>query len=352
MALIIPSLDQIRAAILRDQVNLNPNVDTSPDSDTYIRATGDAGAIHGLYQYASWGVNQFFPDTADPENLVRHASARGITQLPATNAAGTMKLTGNVGAAVPIGTVAQVNGVQYQTKVAGVIGDDGSVSVAAAALIAGPAGNLANMTAGTLLAAPDGIDANVVFTEMGGGVAAESMASLLARLLDRLRQPPAGGNKFDYVSWAKEVPGVTEAYVYPKRRGLGTVDVAVLSNGVPATAQLRADVLAHIEEKAPPHGDTMILSPQDVMVAVTAVIALAPGADLDTVTTAIQKALQAYFATLKPGDTAIRSRIQTIIGEVVGVADYNVTAPAANVATLVDADHIERAALGAVTIGI
>ncbi|WP_230478800.1 baseplate J/gp47 family protein [Kingella kingae] len=78
------------------------------------------------------------------------------------------------------------------------------------------------------MAAPAGVQSDCVITAQGG-TDAESDASLLARLLERLRRPPAGGNQYDYKNWALSVDGVSSAYVYPLRRGLGTVDIAITS---------------------------------------------------------------------------------------------------------------------------
>jgi uncharacterized phage protein gp47/JayE len=348
----IPSQARIRDAILRDQRNLDPKVSVTTDSDTYIRASGDASAIHGLYQCMSWGINQFFPDTADIENLARHASARGIAQIPATSAVGSIAFTGTVGAPVEAGTIAQVNGAQFQTTEAGAIGGNGATTIAAKALVIGPAGNLADNTPGVLLSAPPNVDAAVMITEMGGGVDAESAASLLARLLERLRQPPAGGNQLDYARWAKEVPGVTAAWPYPKRRGGGTVDVGVMSNGLPATEQLRLAVAAHIEQLMPVHVDLMILSPTQVVVDVTGTLTLAAGVVLADVLVKIEAGLAEYFASLKPGDTAYRARINAIVFSVPGVVDIDLISPAGNLETQVNAEQIEIPALGAVMLEV
>jgi len=58
----------------------------------------------------------------------------------------------------------------------------------------------------------------------------ETDSSLLARLLEYIRRPPAGGNKYDYVKWAKAIDNVVAAYCYPLAQGLGTVDVVVVAN--------------------------------------------------------------------------------------------------------------------------
>ncbi|WP_413462564.1 baseplate J/gp47 family protein [Kingella kingae] len=47
-----------------------------------------------------------------------------------------------------------------------------------------------------------------------------------------MRRPPAGGNQYDYKNWALSVDGVSSAYVYPLRRGLGTVDIAITSGDI------------------------------------------------------------------------------------------------------------------------
>ena len=84
-----------------------------------------------------------------------------------------------------------------------------------------------------------------------GGVDAETDAELLARLLSYMRTPPSGGTKSDYERWALAVPGVSQAWCFPLRRGLGTVDVAVLGpEGIPESEVL-AEVLTAIEAARP-----------------------------------------------------------------------------------------------------
>lgn len=61
-------------------------------------------------------------------------------------------------------------------------------------------------------------------------LAAESDAELLVRLLDDIRRPPAGGNQYDYVKWARSIDGVARAYCVPLANGLGTVDVILLAD--------------------------------------------------------------------------------------------------------------------------
>lgn len=58
----------------------------------------------------------------------------------------------------------------------------------------------------------------------------ETDAELLARLLNNIRKPPAGGNKNDYEQWALAVDYVAKAWCFPMAQGLNTVDVVILAD--------------------------------------------------------------------------------------------------------------------------
>jgi len=173
---------------------------------------------------------------------------------------------------------------------------------------------------------------------------------LLARLLDIIRRPPAGGNRHDYRRWALEVPGVTAAFVYPLRRGLGTVDVAIVSgDGLPSAETLQA-VRDHIDDVRPVTAkNCVVLAPEIVYVHVNVNVAIA-GTALDAVHAAINTQLAAQFAALAPGDAWIRSQAEALISNVPGVQDRVIVAPVGNVAATVDADTLQWLRLGNVTV--
>lgn len=58
----------------------------------------------------------------------------------------------------------------------------------------------------------------------------ETDSELAARVLERWRHPPTGGNKYDYEDWALENPNVKYALCIRVARGLGTVDVVIVAN--------------------------------------------------------------------------------------------------------------------------
>ncbi|MES2237608.1 MAG: baseplate J/gp47 family protein [Pseudomonadota bacterium] len=307
--------------------------------------------MEGLYQHQQWLVRQLFADTADADQLDRIAGLYGITRLPAAAATGTINFSGVVGSAIPAGTEAKtLTGIAFVTTAAGTVGAGGTAAVPAQASVAGSAGNQSVATVLTLTAAPAGVNSAATIVTMTGGADVESDTSLLARLLFRLRNPPHGGASNDYYLWAIAVAGVAAAYVYSNRRGLGTTDVIIMATGGLPSAPLIASVQAAIDSVRPVQADALVLAPTAVNVAVTAVLTLAAGTTLATATAAINAALAAYFATLKPGDTVIVNRIRALMQDTIGVVDFTLTAPAANVITLVDATHSELARLGAVTL--
>lgn len=347
---VIPGFAQIRDDLLRDLKSLRPTADTSVDSDYYVRYSSIASAIEGLYEHQAWVVKQIFPDTADSEYLALHARVRGLSHKPAVASRGQFAVRGSPGSAAAAGLAVKIGDRQYVTTEPGAIGADGTGRIAAMALVAGVAGNAPAGTSGTLMAPPPGIATEVSVVTMTGGVDKETDAELLLRLLELIRRPPAGGNRYDYRRWAMEVPGVSAAYVYPLRRGLGTVDVVITSGGALPSAETIARVQAHIDDVRPVTAkNSLVLAPTEKVVAVDTAV------KLDGITDAgakaqIESALGFYFGALIPGETAYRSRMEALISDIPGVIDRSLSTPASNVVPVVDATKVEWLRLGAVSV--
>lgn len=58
---IVPSLEDIRQAILRDVQSLEPSADVSIDSDYYARASSLAAVAEGIYAHQNGLLNNSFP---------------------------------------------------------------------------------------------------------------------------------------------------------------------------------------------------------------------------------------------------------------------------------------------------
>lgn len=353
MAFTIKTLETIRSDILRDISNQLPDADTGSDSDFAIRATGTASGIEGLYEHQLYIYRQIFPDTADSDNLLRHAATRGLSKKRAVTADGSILLNGQPGAQVTAALTAQtLDARQYTTTATGTVGADGTLTLAAVCTIAGSAGNADAGTSLTLLSPPNGLTSAASIVEMAGGTDDETDAELLARLLDVIRRPPAGGNQWDFRRWAMNVDGVSAAYVYPLRRGLGTCDVVITaSGGLPSSATIAA-VQAAIDGQRPVTAkNCLALAPS--IVTVDHVIQVAfPGGTAAAAQAAIQPGIAAYFAAIQPGAKYVKSRIEGIITDTAGVTDRNVVTPTGNLTPEVDATAVQWFQMGNLSVSL
>ncbi|WP_437612006.1 baseplate J/gp47 family protein [Erwinia sp. V71] len=310
MPFTVPAFDKIRSDILRDIQNLNTDADVTEDSDNYIRATSVASVATGLYQHQAWIIRQIFPDTADTEFLVWHARVRGLYRKSATTASGTITVTGEPGATAEAGYIITRGSLSWTTTAAVTIGADSTGTVAAQYSSAGTGGNSAAAVTGTFSSVPTGFDSTVTVGVMAGGTDEETDASLLERLLDVIRRPPAGGNKYDYRRWALAVDGVTAAYVYPLRRGLGTVDVVITSAGGMPSDEIIAACQSYIDDQRPVTAkDTMVLAPTFLYVDIDAAISV-EGITFEAGQATTIADLTAFINALEPGDAFIKSQAE------------------------------------------
>ncbi|MBA6065930.1 baseplate J/gp47 family protein [Pseudomonas mosselii] len=329
-----PSYEGIRDSILRDVRSLLPDADIGTDSDNFIRSAAVAAAIEGLYQYQVWLYRQIFPDTADTAEMLHHAGNRNIRQRAAVASTGFLTVTGTVEASLPTGSTLKhlATGVTLVTTSAATIAPSGSVRVPVTAQAAGVSSNGLSGAA-MLMSPPLGIDAMTSIDEpLAGGTDIESPASVLVRLLDLMRNPPAGGAEYDYKRWALEVNGVASAKIFPKRRGPNTVDVVITGqDGMPSDEVITA-CIEHIEKVRPVTTEVFVFPPLIRIVNATANIELASGYTLADVQKAGQAAFNQELSALEPNIALKRNRINTVLGNLAGVVDYELITPTSNVA--------------------
>ena len=348
---IVPTLEEIRASILRDYQSYYPNADTSEDSDAYARASSLAACAEGIYAHQKWLIKQFFPDTADTEFLEKHAGLRGLRRRNATYAAGKgATISGKPDAVIAVGLqIKTEDGRFYETTESAVISSGGTAVVAVRSLATGAVQNIKTATKGSFMAAPVGVSTDVVLNDVVGATNAESDSSLLERLLNKIRRPAAGGNKYDYKDWALEVDGVEQAYVYPLRRGLGTVDIAITAdNGVPSDDTVRR-AQEYIDQERPVTAkESKVVKPDVTKVNFNIQVKIS-GVALNDIKTAINNALRDYFNGLIPGDDLIVSQCEAVVNNLIGVVDRRFIAPTANQKADI-VNKIEWFRLGEVTV--
>ena len=199
-------------------------------------ARAKAGVAHTLHGYIQYTGNQLFPDTQDEEFLKRTGTIYGIIRNVATFAQLNVEFTGTTGGSVLAGTIVQrSDGTQYTIDATVVVPASGTAIGLAICNTEGLTGNMDNGDTLTLLSPIAGVDSTLsVDSTDTEGEDEETLEEYRTRILERFRNPPAGGKVTDYIQYAKTVTGVTRAWVLPAWMGQGNVGVTfVEDNEVP-----------------------------------------------------------------------------------------------------------------------
>lgn len=295
-----------------------------------------------------WG----FAQTTYGQYLDMRAAEHGLTRKAATKATGQVTITGTAGTTVPAGSLfATGAGVQFKTIADVTIGETGTVTAAIEAVEAGAGGNV---PAGAITQIPvsiAGVTAVINLAATSGGTDEESDADLLARLLERVRNPATSGNAAHYKRWALEVSGVGDAKVLPLWNGPGTVKVVVIdSNKQPASAEIVQNVANYIETVRPIGATVTVESATGVAINVAATVILAENAVLANVQAAFEASLTAYLQQIAFKQNYVSyAQVGSLLLDTPGVLDYsNLTLNSGT--GNVSIGDIEVAVLGTVTL--
>lgn len=299
-----------------------------------------AGVAHLLYGFLDWAWKQMFVTLAEGAILRSlHASKWGIPALAETYAGGNVTFAGVNGSVIPSGTLLQRSDArQYRTTAEATI-VAGAATVPVEAVVAGKDGNAAAGSTLTLVSPVAGVHAAATVAAGGlvGGEDEETDDALRARILERIQDPPHGGAKADYRRWAKQVAGVTRAWIeiVEDVPGHKRVIVRFVMDGkadtiIPTTEEV-AIVQAWIdgEDVRPVTAEVTVAAPVAVPLAIT-IQGLTPS------TQAVKDAIEAEIRDLisreaEPGATILLSHIREAISIAAGEADHVLVAPAADV---------------------
>jgi uncharacterized phage protein gp47/JayE len=240
-----PTLSDVRG-LVRDSLRAKlPGSDANvPNSVLRVLSDITGAVCHLTLQYIDWLALQLLPDTAETVWLDRHGhiwltNADGSTgRKLATQASGTADfVTSASSVLVPNGTLLSYStGVTYQTTAD--IQTDATGLPTPAPIVAIDPGTIGNLDPGTVLALQSqltGIVDSITVDTLDGGTDDETDDELRARVLQRIREPPMGGDADDYVAWAESVAGVTRAWCAPMEMGVGTVSVRFMMDDLRAS---------------------------------------------------------------------------------------------------------------------
>ena len=175
---------------------------------------------------------------SDDELEKRIKDISGIERKEATYANGLVIINGEVGFEVSSGMLVASETVNFIIDETKIIDETGSISIL---VKCESTGSIGNVPVGAIKYFPVTISGltsvtnEVAFTN---GYAAETDEDLLARHHDKIQTPSTSGNKYHYKNWAKEVPGVGDAKIFPLWDGDNTVKVVIINQ-----ERLPADIL-------------------------------------------------------------------------------------------------------------
>lgn len=338
---------QIHQVIVQEIRN-RTGLSITTDSDASLRAEGTASVVEGLYQHQNYIQRQLFAQTADEPYLYIHAEEVGVPRAASGRASGSVKAISNVEMTLSEDQkITDAKGHFYTVTTATLLAANQETVISVEADQMGAAWNFSGEQM-IWVSPPAGLRSTASVISIGGGTDIEDLEVWRERILNRKRLGSHRDRAADLENDIKEVPGVKHVYVYPKRRGLGSMDVAITAAGSPpalpssaliASAQLVLDATAGF------WADCRIYSPTVQNVNITAIIT-GSSVDLEEVRTVIRD----YFAELGPAQSYQESILNARIMNVLNVADIVLT-PAANVVPVVNWMHTYWLRLGTLTVG-
>lgn len=242
MAYIGRSRDTIRAEILSqwaaEYAARGYTLLTSRSSDAYLTAGAVAVELEGLEAQAEQTTRDILPDQASEEALERHGYVFNVPRLNGERASLTVTVTSAIADTYPIATGTQMvysDGTLYNVTDTQVITSGGSPSgtINVTAVDAGADGTREVADTLAFVSAPAGLNSTgAVASVVTSGTDEEDAADWAQRIVDRLRDRPASGNRADWRSWVRDYTGtdIEDAYVYPllspptSYPGAGTAD--------------------------------------------------------------------------------------------------------------------------------
>jgi len=355
-----PTLKQVRQ-IVRDDITASlTGAVVVGNSVLRVMADSMAALGHLTLRYLDWQARQYLPDTAEIEFLDRHGniwlvnSDGTVGRKAATTSSGIVTFTGSIGFVVPQFTVLigqSADGeTRYETTAQVVIGST-ATPCPVTAIDAGAAGNLPTGEPIVFETPIAGVDGTATVVTLTGGTNDETDDELRERILERIQNPPMGGDEDDYIQWAKAIAGVTRAWSYPNEMGIGTVTVRFMmdnlradNHGIPNDIDVQA-VIDYLNTVRPVTvKDFFVIAPEAFEVTVRI-------ENLTTDDEATRAAIEAnllkmFSARSIPGQTMFRSWVDEAVSQATGEEEHDLVFTNA---VMPDANHIP--VLGSITYG-
>lgn len=231
----VPGRESLHTEFVSDYAASQPSKSVARGSVPWLLGRVVSGVLWSLLARLLFFDKIRLPDTAVGDYLNRWGTVFDFPAKTATPSRGTSALRVTTTGAYAITTGALLthqDGTIYEVTSDYSGGSAGTVDVDVSAVSTGLATNKIIGETLTFQSPPANVDAvATLVVNLATGTDNEDPEAYRARLLAHIGDPPTGGAIPDYIEWALEVVGNATAYVWKNRRGLGTIDVAVLGIG-------------------------------------------------------------------------------------------------------------------------
>ena len=321
-------------------------------SELAVRFYAVAAQIYSLYVQGEWTRRQCFPQTAQGEDLDKHAYLRNVTRRQAAKAVGTVRFyvdkPQEMEVGIPEGTVCMTAaGVRFTTSQETAV--EPGAMYAEAPVIADEAGAAGNVGAGSIVhmaLPPMRIVACANPEPLSGGLDQEGDEDLRKRVLDTYRRLANGANNAFYRQAAMSFPEVAAVTVLPKNRGVGTVDIVpAAQNGAPSR-ELLDELQAYFDRVREIACDVKVLAPTVETVDLELKLWPEEGRDFDSAAETVQRLLTDWFNGERLGQPLLRAQLTSLVFGADGVANCVFVKPQADLPL----DSMTLPVLGRLTI--
>ena len=271
--------------------------------------------------------DRHFLDTAYGEDVDRYVGDYGMERKKAEKAIGECTFIGSPGSTIKVGDrVADVNGLIFYVTQAGVVGDNGEVTLPIECASATANGNC---EIGEINQMPVTIRGIIQVTNRkatGGGASTETDNELKERFRNRMKHKYVPGSAPWYEAEAESVDGVPNggAKCVPTWNGGGTVKLIVLNSDFqPAEDVLLDKVRNHF---IPPIVGAIltVVTAAPMRINISVDVETAPDSDLEKIKSDFSEKVKEYFKTFKnDGGTIVIKYIGNLLFSVEGVEDYD-----------------------------
>ncbi len=259
----IPSVKEIRDRILTELKSrfypTESGITMSSRSGWVVIATAFAATIRSGYEYARYQKRQIFTATADISSLITKGEQIGIYQKKGSSTQIQVSFAGEVGTYISKSTQITASSFIYLIDETTDADDDGIILATATATTTGDSTALAIDTEVKLVTPIKSVSSTGTITEiLILGSDAETTEEYRARIAAYEKSRPQGGAVPDFISWACEVDGISNAFVktpYTDNR-LVTIYPLTSDSGderIPSDEKI-AEVLAYVSDtvRCPP----------------------------------------------------------------------------------------------------